>query len=171
MLSWLSLMEINVRFEEKLGGNPPPEVWLKSIVETALLSEKADPTSEVSLLIAGQERVHELNRTYLDEDHPTDVLSFPMTPSGGRRDEFVSAPDGIRHLGDVIVSLPQATVQAREHGHSGDREIAILIIHGVLHLLGYDHDEPEREQSMRTRELEILGLLRSSEHSVARRPR
>ena len=154
-------MEVSILFEEGLEGSPPPEDWLKGVVETALVAEKADSTSEVSLMIAGQKKVHQLNRTYLHEDRPTDVLSFPMMPSVEAQEQFVDPPDGLQHLGEVIVSLPRAISQAEEHGHSTMREIAILIIHGVLHLLGYDHDEPEREGRRRAREADILGLLGS----------
>ena len=152
-------MEVNVLFEEGLEGDSPSEEWLRSIVETVLVAEKADPSSEVSLLIAGQEKVHELNKAYLDEDRPTDVLSFPMVGPDEAQNVFVTPPDGIRHLGEVIVSIPQANAQAQEHGHSTEREIAILIIHGVLHLLGYDHAETEEEGRMRGREAEILALI------------
>ena len=66
------------------------------------------------------------------------------------------APDGKLHLGEVIISYPQAVIQAEEHRHSVKKEVAILIIHGVLHLLGYDHDEPKRRRQMAAREAEIL---------------
>ena len=69
---------------------------------------------------------------------------------------FVVPPDGISHLGDVVISYPQAAIQANEHQHSPEKELAILITHGVLHLLGYDHDVPEREYLMKAREMEVL---------------
>ena len=72
---------------------------------------------------------------------------------------FVQPPDGVLHLGEVIISCPQAIMQAEEHQHSVKKEIAILRIHGVLHLLGYEHDEPERERQMRARETEILNQV------------
>jgi len=72
---------------------------------------------------------------------------------------FVQPPDGVLHLGEVIISYPQAVAQAEEHQHSVKREIAILIIHGVLHLLGYEHDKPELKRQMMTREAEILSCI------------
>ena len=72
---------------------------------------------------------------------------------------FPQPPDGVRHLGEVIISYPQAVIQAEEHQHSVKRELAILIIHGVLHLLGYDHETPELEQQMIAREREILSYI------------
>jgi len=65
----------------------------------------------------------------------------------------------VLHLGEVIISYPQAVIQAMEHQHSIEREIAILIIHGVLHLLGYEHDKPELEHQMRAKEAEILSYI------------
>ncbi len=152
-------MKITVMFEKGLEGQRPPAAWLRLVVRTALKAEKASGSSDVTVLIAGQKRVHELNRTYLEEDRPTDVLSFPMLPPEADKSGFVLPPDGLVHLGDIVVSLPQATEQAREHRHPTDREIAILVIHGVLHLLGYDHAEPEEEQKMRRRESAILSGL------------
>jgi probable rRNA maturation factor len=149
-------MEITVLFHRGTKPGSPPEEWLKEAIRKTLVAEGADPSSEVSLVITDQECIHQLNREYLGEDRPTDVLAFLMLPSGGETRGFVSPPDGLAHLGEVIISLPQATAQAEEHGHSMGREIAILTVHGVLHLLGYDHDGPDAERSMKAREREIL---------------
>jgi len=150
-------MEINVLIEEGFEGCLQ-ESWLEAIVEKALLAEKVDPAVELGLVVTSQEKVRQLNSAYLGRDEPTDVLAFSMLPeeSGQEASPFVSPPDGIKHLGEVIISYPQAVMQAGEHGHPVEREVAILIIHGVLHLLGYDHEEPDPEQRMRDREAEIL---------------
>ncbi len=79
--------------------------------------------------------------------------------SSGDLAPFVAPPDGIEHLGEVIISYPQAVIQAEEHRHSVEREIAILIIHGLLHLLGYEHDKPDLEREMRARETEVLSCI------------
>ena len=68
-------------------------------------------------------------------------------------------PDGVLHLGEVIISYPQAVIQAEEHQHSKKREVAILVIHGILHLLGYEHDKPELESIMSSREQAILSII------------
>ncbi len=142
-------------FEDSLD-----EGWLRRVVETTLTAEGAPESAEVSVLIAGEEEVHRLNREYLGEDRPTDVLSFPMLPPHAADDpSFVAPPDGLKHLGEVIVSYPQAVAQAKEHGHATTREVAILVIHGVLHLLGYDHAAPAEEKDMRAREAAILAAL------------
>jgi probable rRNA maturation factor len=152
-------VEINILFDIESGADRIDEQWLKRVIETALAAENADLSSEVSLVITGQEKIRELNRTYLDEDRPTDVLSFPMFPATDDKSGFVAPPDGLKHLGEIIISLPQAAIQASEHDHGLDREIAILLVHGVLHLLGYDHAEPEDTQKMQDREKIILGKL------------
>lgn len=156
MLLWLK-MEINILFGEGYE-ECLEERWLENIVEKVLIAQKIGLKVEVSLVIAGQERVHQLNLSYLGRDTPTDVLAFSMLPEPSGRDvaPFVIPPDGIKHLGEVIISYPQAIIQAQERHHSVKREIVILIIHGVLHLLGYDHDKPEPEREMRAREAEIL---------------
>ena len=153
-------MEINVLFDDGLEGRLETS-WLESLAEKILVAQGADSGVELSLVIVGQERIRQLNRDYLGEDKPTDVLSFSMLPeqSGGDLPPFVVPPDGIRHVGEVIISYPQAVIQAEEHRHPVKKEIAILIIHGVLHLLGYEHDKPELEQKMSAREAEILSRV------------
>ncbi len=153
------MVEVGILFAEEFAGRLD-ESWLRDIVAAVLRAEAIDGPVEVSLVITGQEEIHRLNRDYLDEDRPTDVLSFPMLPPHAADDPgFVTPPDGLKHLGEVIVSYPQAAAQAEEHGHPVTREVAVLTIHGVLHLLGYDHAEPEEEKSMRAREAAILAEI------------
>jgi len=158
-------MEINVLIDEDLEGCPEVS-WLQSVAEQVLVAQRADPQAELGLVIAGQEKIQQLNLKYLGRDEPTDVLAFSMLPEPATGEEakadlphFVVPPDGVSHLGEVIVSYPQAVLQAEEHQHSVKKEIAILIIHGILHLLGYDHDRPELERQMRTREADILSSI------------
>ena len=157
-------MEINVLIEEGFGGYL--EVgWLQSVAEQVLVAQDADSRVELGLVITDQERVQQLNRSYLERDEPTDVLAFSMLPEPLATGEsepfspFAQPPDGVLHLGEVIVSYPQAVIQAEEHRHSVKKEVAILIIHGVLHLMGYEHDKPELEHQMKTREEEILNCI------------
>ena len=153
-------MEINVLVDEGLEECPEAS-WLESVAEKSLVAQGIDSRTELGLVIVGQERVRQLNLSYLGKDEPTDVLAFAMFPEQPRGGlvPFVAPPDGIKHLGEVIISYPQAVTQAEEHQHSIKGEIAILIVHGVLHLLGYDHDNPERERGMRARETEILSHI------------
>ncbi len=158
----LTTMEINVLFDETFEGCLEAD-WLRAISSEALTAEAVGPEAEMGIVITGQERIQELNAAHLGEDHPTDVLSFPMLPGaeGGPEEvpPFVTPPDGAIHLGEVIISYPQAAIQARERGHAVEKEVAILLVHGVLHLLGHDHDVPEREERMRAREADILGRI------------
>ena len=152
-------MEINVLIDEGLEGCPEVS-WLQSVAEQVLVAQSAVPGVELGLVITGQERVQQLNLSYLGRDEPTDVLAFSAREEiGADFPPFVMPPDGVLHLGEVIVSYPQAVIQAEEHQHSIKKEIAILIIHGVLHLLGYEHDKPELKQQMSAREEEILSYI------------
>ncbi len=108
--------------------------------------------AELSLFLTDDETVHELNRTYRGVDKPTDVLSFSQR-EGENLDEW----DNL--LGDVIISVEKAQQQAEEYGHSMAREVAFLTVHGVLHLLGWDHEEAEDERHMMAKTEEILGSL------------
>jgi len=95
---------------------------------------------EVSLAFVGERAIRTLNRKFMKKDRPTDVLSFPLGEKG---------PDGKFYLGDIVIAVPVAARQARDKGHSLDRELRLLAIHGFLHLLGYDHfagiEEEERK--------------------------
>jgi len=152
-------MEINVLIDEGVAA-PIEADWLRGVVEQALVAQNVDPRAELGLVIAGQDRVQELNRRYRGRDEPTDVLAFSTVEEAGvDSPPFIAPPDGLLHLGEVIISYSQAAIQAKEHRHPVEREIALLVIHGVLHLLGYEHDEPERERQMRARETEILNSI------------
>jgi len=152
-------MEINVLIDEMLEGCPEVS-WLQGIAERVLVAQNADSRVELGLVIASQERVQQLNLSYLGRDEPTDVLAFSaLEEVGADFPPFVMPPDGVLHLGEVIISHPQAVIQAGEHQHSVKKEIAILIIHGILHLLGYEHDKPELEHQMRAMEAEILSYI------------
>lgn len=147
--------EIEISVGEEFRGLVD-EVWVEKIVRQVLEAEGVVPPYEVSLVFTGSETVRQLNRDYRGVDETTDVLAFYMLPRKGADSSFVLPPDGVTRLGEVIISYPQAVEQAREQGHSTERELALLIIHGVLHLLGYDHEEPEEEAEMRTREKGLL---------------
>jgi len=158
-------MEISVLIDEDVEGCPEVS-WLQSVAKQVLVAQDAGSRVELGLVIASQERVQQLNKSYLGKDEPTDVLAFSMLPelpaggeAGAKFSPFVQPPDGVLHLGEVIISYPQAVTQAVERQHSIKREIAILIIHGVLHLLGYEHDKPELERLMVAREAEILSYI------------
>jgi len=155
-------MEINVLIDEGLGESLELN-WLQGIAEHVLVAQGTGSEVELGLVITSQERVQQLNRSYRGKDEPTDVLAFSMLSAaqmpGAALPPFTLPPDGVLHLGEVIISYPQAVIQAEEHQHSIKKEITILIIHGVLHLLGYEHDEPELSRQMAAREVELLNYI------------
>lgn len=130
---------------------------LEALVEHVLAGQQVPAPAEVSVWITNENELQTLNRTYRNKDASTDVLSF----GNEEHDEtlFVTAPDQPRYLGDLAVSFPHVIRQAQEYGHSRQRELSYLVTHGLLHLLGYDHEEPDDAQHMREREEALLGAL------------
>ena len=155
-------MEINVLIDEGVEASLGVD-WLRGVVERVLISENFSPSVELGLVIADQDKVRQLNRDYRGRDEPTDVLAFSaMEEAEADSPSFVPPADGVQHLGEVLISYPQAVMQAEEHRCPVKQEIALLIIHGVLHLLGYDHGEPEPERQMRARETKILSSIEAT---------
>ena len=152
--------EVNISVEYNLNIHLKKS-WLQKIVLKALEVEGIVASAEIGLVITDDKTIKKLNRTYRDADKTTDVLAFRMMPSTSQNPEesFIDPPDGIRHLGEVVISYTQASRQAQEQGHNVEQELALLVIHGVLHLLGYDHERPQENQKMRTKENEILVAL------------
>ena len=145
--------------------------WLRRLVRGALSAHGAGADVELSLLITDDATVRGLNRQYREQDRTTDVLSFALEADGARHGGgrepagrelaggFVMPPDERVHLGEVIVSYPRAAAQAAERSHPVDDELALLVVHGVLHLLGYDHDRPGREREMKSLERRVLSAV------------
>ncbi|WP_298401147.1 rRNA maturation RNase YbeY [uncultured Chloroflexus sp.] len=124
---------------------------------TALANEQAPAGCELGIRITTDAELHRLNRDFRGVDAPTDVLSFA---DDGDRGPFVVAPDQPRYLGDIAISYQRVLAQAAEYGHSPARELAYLTVHGVLHLLGYDHERgPADEAAMRAREEAVMATL------------
>ena len=124
---------------------------LKPLLEYARIKENLEDTElEFSVIIVDNKRIHEINKEYRGIDRPTDVISFALEDN--EEIEF----DHYRVLGDIYISIDKVREQAREYGHSEKRELAFLTVHGLLHLLGYDHMKPEDEKVMFARQEEIL---------------
>ena len=157
MILWAH-MEINVLIDKEYKKRVK-STWLKSLARQIQTAENVSVKSEMSLLMTGDEQIRELNLKYLEEDRPTDVLSFPLNEQLDAAPVFLNISDGKVHLGDIMISYPTAARQAEEHHHSVEREITILLIHGILHLLGYDHDIPAHKQVMNEREKVILKYI------------
>jgi probable rRNA maturation factor len=118
---------------------------------------------QLGIVITGDEEMQELNHRYRGVDATTDVLSFAMRDEIDEDSEdneaivqFPLMANGVEQLGEVIISLPQAARQAEVHGHGLSKEIAVLVIHGVLHLFGFDHETDDDAAIMEKHEAEIL---------------
>lgn len=138
---------------------------LTKAIQTAARFEEVE-TGEVVVSLVDDATIQELNRTYRDKDQPTDVLSFAMEESLEEEPEIFfdeEEAQPLPMLGDIIISVPTAKRQAEEYGHSLEREIAFLAVHGFLHLIGYDHMTEEEEKEMFSRQdaiFEQIGLVR-----------
>lgn len=115
----------------------------KKIIEavTIALGKKVNASTEVSITIVGDRRMHQLNKQFRHIDATTDVLSFPQNDPSQKTAPFVEAPDHVLHLGDIIVSYPQAVEEAGEENKMVDDQIIFLVLHGLDHLLGIHHEE------------------------------
>jgi len=158
----------------------PLNVGIYRTLAERILRHLGRPDVEVGLSFIGDRRIRQLNRTYRGKDRPTDVLSFQLSPEHFRRPSAGTLGEhpsrkrvpsvgparktgsGGRPpvlLGDVVISVPTARRQARDMGHSLRREISWLMIHGVLHLFGYDHEKPADARRMRRKERALLQAL------------
>ena len=128
------------------GKTPVTTPGLRRLVrkaaEETLSCLAIEEATEISLLLTDDQTIHQLNYAYRDKDAPTDVLSFAMEEG----EEFVATKGEPRMLGDIVISRQRAAEQAQLYGHSQEREEVFLFIHGLLHLLGYDHERSKEEE-------------------------
>lgn len=141
-------VEISDTFQEMVDP-----AWLEAAAQAALSQEEAPETSELSIVVGDDEMLRTLNLQYRGIDSPTDVLSFPSVET--------DPESGNLYLGDIILSYPRASEQAGAGGHPVKAELQLLVIHGVLHLLGYDHSEVEERDRMWGKQARILQALGS----------
>lgn len=134
---------------------------VQDIITHASKVQELDGDYEVSVSFVDDEEIRELNKEHRGKDQGTDVLSFALNEG---EDEVVAPISGMPNLlGDIIVSVPRISLQAEDYGHSFERELGFLVVHGFLHLLGYDHLTEQEEKEMFGRQEEILtsyGLVR-----------
>ncbi|MBR6756437.1 MAG: rRNA maturation RNase YbeY [Peptococcaceae bacterium] len=138
------IIEVPVEWEEKI----------EEVVALCLEQQEIDPKAEVAILFVDNETIREMNNTYRDKDTATDVLSFPMYEA----DEEIDDEEEIL-FGDIVISLERAQEQAEEFGHSLEREVMYLLVHGLLHLAGFDHMEEEEKEEMRREEEKLLAVI------------
>ncbi len=132
------------------------KMLVRAAIEATLDYEQYGNPVEVSVSFTDNEQIKDLNRRFRGIDKATDVLSFPLFDFDGEGEE-PPVDELIGMLGDIVVSLEQAEKQAKEYGHSFERETAFLCVHSMLHLLGYDHELSEEDDAdMRRRQSEIL---------------
>ena len=144
---------------------------IRKTIRTALQLEGVTLPCEVDVLLTDDAGIWEINRNMRDVDRPTDVLSFPEfdfkpgePPTPETAGDLPDYATGLLPLGDMVISMERVRAQAKEYGHSNRRELAYLVAHSTLHLLGYDHlDEGEKKEQMRAREdaiMEEMGIGR-----------
>ena len=167
---------LNIKIREKYNGVFIMEIILSSMPENLEIDVEVVDTvrkaaytvgelygldnAEVSITFTDNEHIHEINRDYRNVDRPTDVISFALN-EGDEPEIEGGAPVNV--LGDIIISVEKAVEQAGDYGHSVEREVAFLTVHGMLHLLGYDHIEEDDRKEMRREEdfvMEKLGIGR-----------
>lgn len=126
--------------------------------QTAYAKEGIDPEKEVSIIFIDNKYIRQLNRDYRQKDSATDVLSFAINEPGEGEPDVIGA-ETEELLGDIFISLEKAEVQAADYGHSFTREVVYLAVHGILHLIGFDHEEEQDKLIMRTHEEQIMSDL------------
>lgn len=165
-------MSIQLDWNNELAESEISDSLITKLEELLQMTASMENVTEgvVSLSFVDDETIHQLNKQYRGIDRPTDVLSFAMEESNEDEMKILMDPDDqeekpvLEHLlGDVIISIPTAKEQSEEYGHSLEREIGFLFVHGFLHLLGYDHQDEASEETMFLKQEEILqkaGLIR-----------
>ena len=163
-------MKLKIYFEDEQEAMPVTyklKLLVREAVEATLDYEQFGNVCEVSVTFTDDEKIHALNKKFRGVDKPTDVLSFPLFDYEGTSEE-PPVDEMLGMLGDIVLSLEQADVQAKEYGHSFAREVAFLTVHSMLHLLGYDHETGEEDEAdMRRRQSAIMDLMGLSVASEA----
>lgn len=146
-------MKVSISYDDGLTERPEVEAIIGKVCDEVARVYGLSEKDEMSVLLCNNQKIHELNRMYRQIDRPTDVLSFALNEGmeGGEAEACL--------LGDLVISLERTAEQAVEYGHSFERELAYLTVHGCLHILGYDHMTEEDKKEMRTEEEFVLGNL------------
>ena len=129
----------------------PESVLLERAARFTLELQPDSADADITIVLTDDQQLHELNRDFLGVDAPTDVLSFPANES--------DPETGAEYLGDILISIPRATQQAQAAGRPVEAEVQLLVVHGVLHLLGHDHAEPEEKALMWNEQAKVLERL------------
>lgn len=168
----MSAVHVNVHAVEGIDGSRWERLF-KRVTEKVITAESPSQGIKLNILLACDQLVRDLNHKYRGLDEITDVLSFSLTHQGeyygdsgslfeansGDSIEFVVPPGEGSSLGDVVISYPQAQRQAKESGHSVEWELSVLLTHGILHLLGHDHEDLDEKVVMEKLEAEVLSQV------------
>ena len=139
---------------------PVEPALLRKVARRVVAAERLTGSHLLAIHLLDDEQLRAANRDQRGVDAATDVLSFPLLPElQPGATEFALPPDAPRHIGDVLISYQRAVAQAAEYGHRPEREVCYLLAHGVLHLLGYDHQREDEQRVMRQKEEAALGPL------------
>ena len=142
--------------QDRENVTPELRCLVKAAICAALSYEDFRKSAEISVTFTDNDGIQEINREQRNVDAPTDVLSFPLGENG----EYDINPEtGAKMLGDIVISIDKVYEQAQEYGHAPLREFAFLVAHSMLHLLGYDHMEPDEAEVMEAKQEEILTKL------------
>lgn len=144
------MIGINININPNINFDLDPDLFIHT---TRITIQGVDPNRETdaSLVITDDAQIRELNRQFRKMDKETDVLSFPS--------DEIDLDTGRPYLGDIIISYPQAKLQAEQAGHSVETELQLLAVHGLLHLLGFDHSNKEEKKLMWAKQAETLNKL------------
>lgn len=152
-------MQVEVSNEQtKVKLEPSLVEYLEKAATLALEAAGGAPAAEAGIVLVDDAYIRELNRTYRNVDNSTDVLSFAMQENSADEPVILGLEDD-SVLGDVFISVETAERQASEYGHSLEREVVYLAVHGLLHLLGHDHLEETDRHRMREKEEEVMAKL------------
>lgn len=147
---------INIQIKRGLGFAFTRH-WIKKVITSVLNAEQVSVPFEIDCVITDNATIHKLNKTYRSMDNPTDVLSFSLLDVGSSRSVVFPEESGMDlHLGQIVISYEQAQDQARALCHDVEEELRLLLVHGILHLLGYDHEKSTDARKMRAREKAII---------------
>ncbi|TKD70168.1 rRNA maturation RNase YbeY [Pseudalkalibacillus hwajinpoensis] len=157
-------MNLTIDFNDETNSITEKQFkMLEQLVNHAANEEGVESGSEVSIMFVDNDKITEINRDYRGKDQPTDVISFALDDEE-EGDEPIIFGEHLPHLlGEIVISVEKIAEQANDYGHSFDRELGFLTVHGFLHLLGYDHMTDEDEKEMFEKQkvlLEQYGLTR-----------
>ncbi|MBO8168831.1 MAG: rRNA maturation RNase YbeY [Thermoanaerobacteraceae bacterium] len=151
-------MEVSIHNQQdKIVWQDRWQDLLERVARQVAEQEQLDPRAELSIILVDNEIIKDINSRYRGIDAPTDVISFALNDQS--EEEVPLHPGADWMLGDIYISVEKAREQSEEYGHSFERELAFLAVHGILHLLGYNHDTEQKRKGMRLKEEGVLAAL------------